>query len=150
MHDSLLILFHKYRIDENDSAAMMRAAEEVLEAQRKQKSLFELFGKLAVETSRFRGDGPKKKLILSNANVYRVFCFNKGGIPRDRASDGRCGNHLVHKRPFSEEFMLFCLESFEVGIWTSALEKNVDGVLDCVIGKAEKQTHICVGSASMY
>ncbi|KAL6141804.1 hypothetical protein ACLB2K_060091 [Fragaria x ananassa] len=159
----------KARIDENDSVAMMRAAEEILEAQRKQKSSFELFGKLAVETSRFRGDGPKKKLISSNANgdedydngrtrsicrlnlaprkkkllvfdlngllVYRVFCFNKGGIPRDRASDGRCGNHIVYKRPFAEEFMLFCLERFEVGIWTSALEKNVDGVLDCVMEK---------------
>jgi hypothetical protein len=29
---------------------------------------------------------------------------------------------LVFKRPFSEEFMKFCLERFEVGIWTSAQE----------------------------
>ncbi|KAM5585712.1 FHA domain-containing protein DDL-like [Rosa sericea] len=42
-------------IDENDSVAMMRAAEEALEAQKKQKPSFELSGKLAAETNRFRG-----------------------------------------------------------------------------------------------
>jgi hypothetical protein len=28
----------------------------------------------------------------------------------------------VFKRPFSEEFMKFCLERFEVGLWSSAME----------------------------
>ncbi|XP_061996578.1 FHA domain-containing protein DDL-like isoform X2 [Rosa rugosa] len=42
-------------IDENDSVAMMRAAEEALEAQKKQKPSFEISGKLTVETNRFRG-----------------------------------------------------------------------------------------------
>ncbi|KAL6196357.1 hypothetical protein ACLB2K_031972 [Fragaria x ananassa] len=42
-------------IDENDSVAMMKAAEEALEAQKKQKPSFELSGKLAEETNRFRG-----------------------------------------------------------------------------------------------
>jgi len=28
----------------------------------------------------------------------------------------------VYKRPFSEEFMKFCLERFEVGLWSSAME----------------------------
>ncbi|XP_050380371.1 uncharacterized protein LOC126797713 [Argentina anserina] len=140
------------------------------EAHNEQKISFELSGNLAVEGSRFRGDGLKKKLISSNENdgekhydnertqvictlnlaprkkkllvfdlngllVYRAFCFNTSVIPRDRAPDGKCGNHLVFKRPFAEEFMLFCLERFEVGIWTSALEKNVDGVLDCLMEK---------------
>ncbi|XP_062003903.1 uncharacterized protein LOC133721340 isoform X1 [Rosa rugosa] len=157
-------------IEKNDSVAMMSAAEEVLEAQKKQNPSFELSGKLAMETNRFRGDSYKKNLLsssnydgdedydnertrgicrlnlaprkkkllvfdLNGLLVYRVFCFNKSGIPRDRTPDGKCGNHLVFKRAFAEEFMLFCLERFEVGIWTSALEKNVDGVLDCVMEK---------------
>lgn len=29
---------------------------------------------------------------------------------------------VVFKRPFSQEFMKFCLERFEVGIWSSAME----------------------------
>jgi NADH:ubiquinone oxidoreductase subunit B-like Fe-S oxidoreductase len=40
---------------------------------------------------------------------------------------------LVYKRPFAEEFMKFCLERFEVGIWSSACEKNVDIVLSIVL-----------------
>lgn len=31
-------------------------------------------------------------------------------------------NGAVCRRPFAEEFMQFCLERFEVGIWTSARE----------------------------
>ncbi|KAM5554049.1 FHA domain-containing protein DDL-like [Rosa sericea] len=45
----------EHGIDENDSVAMMRAAEEALEAQKRQKPSFELSGKLAAETNRFRG-----------------------------------------------------------------------------------------------
>ncbi|KAG5043847.1 hypothetical protein JHK87_007762 [Glycine soja] len=30
--------------------------------------------------------------------------------------------NIVFERPFSEEFMKFCLERFEVGIWSSAME----------------------------
>uniref|UniRef100_A0A803MZP7 Mitochondrial import inner membrane translocase subunit TIM50 n=1 Tax=Chenopodium quinoa TaxID=63459 RepID=A0A803MZP7_CHEQI len=37
----------------------------------------------------------------------------------------------VYKRPFLDEFMKFCLERFEVGLWSSAQEQNVDLVLDC-------------------
>ncbi|KAK9921146.1 hypothetical protein M0R45_029669 [Rubus argutus] len=54
--------------------------------------------------------------------------------------DGRYGNHLVFRRPFAEEFMQFCLERFEVGIWSSAQEKNVDAVLDCM--KANQRTRL--------
>lgn len=39
----------------------------------------------------------KKKLLIFDLNgllVYKVFCFNKPGIPSDRTPDGKCGNHL--------------------------------------------------------
>ncbi|KAH0986891.1 hypothetical protein GBA52_014068 [Prunus armeniaca] len=41
--------------DENDAVAMMKAAEEALEAKQKEKPSFELSGKLAAETNRVRG-----------------------------------------------------------------------------------------------
>lgn len=43
------------RNDEDDSVARMKAAEEALEAKEKHKPSFELSGKLAGETNRFRG-----------------------------------------------------------------------------------------------
>ncbi|CAN1342785.1 FHA domain-containing protein DDL [Linum perenne] len=45
----------KSRNDEDDSVAKMKAAEEALEAKKQQKPSFELSGKLAEETNRFRG-----------------------------------------------------------------------------------------------
>ncbi|XP_061990837.1 uncharacterized protein LOC133709191 [Rosa rugosa] len=78
----------------------------------------------------------RKKLLVFDLNgllVYRVYRSNKPEFPSDRTPDGRFGNHLVFKRPFAEEFVQFCLERFEIGIWSSALEKNVDAVLDCMM-----------------
>ncbi|CAB4277761.1 unnamed protein product [Prunus armeniaca] len=45
----------EHRDDENDAVAMMKAAEEALEAKQKEKPSFELSGKLAAETNRVRG-----------------------------------------------------------------------------------------------
>nr|XP_011468493.1 PREDICTED: uncharacterized protein LOC101295843 [Fragaria vesca subsp. vesca] len=90
----------------------------------------------------------RKKLLVFDLNgllVYRVYRSNKPDVPSDRTPDGKFGNHLVFKRPFAEEFVQFCLEIFEIGIWSSALEKNVDAVIDCH-GKSENQTIICVDS----
>ncbi|XP_021908718.1 uncharacterized protein LOC110822810 isoform X2 [Carica papaya] len=55
-------------------------------------------------------------------------------MPETCIVPARYGKHLVFKRPFCDEFMSFCFERFKVGIWSSALERNVEGVLDCVMG----------------
>ncbi|XP_050122656.1 uncharacterized protein LOC126600149 [Malus sylvestris] len=86
--------------------------------------------------------GSRKKLVIFSLNgfiVHRVSIHNKTKIPRNRTPDGTYGSYLVFKRPFCEEFMQFCFERFEVGIWSSAQEKNVDGVLDCIMGKLRKR-----------
>ncbi|KAM5559614.1 hypothetical protein ABKV19_020998 [Rosa sericea] len=83
--------------------------------------------------------GPRKKLLVFSLHgclIDRVYRHdNQARIPSDRSPDGRYGNHLVFKRPFAEEFMQFCFERFEIGIWSSAQEKNVDGILECVMGR---------------
>ncbi|GAV73803.1 NIF domain-containing protein [Cephalotus follicularis] len=81
--------------------------------------------------------GPKKKLLVLSLNgllVHRDFCRDFARIPKNRTFDGRYGNHLVYKRPFSDDFVRFCFERFEVGIWSSAIERNVGAVLDIVLG----------------
>ncbi|TQD94056.1 hypothetical protein C1H46_020251 [Malus baccata] len=91
--------------------------------------------------------GSRKKLVIFSLNgllVHRVIRYNRAKIPSNRTPDGTYGSYLVFRRPFCEEFMQFCFERFEVGIWSSAQVKNVDGVLDCVMGKAEKATVICL------
>ncbi|RHN48606.1 putative protein-serine/threonine phosphatase [Medicago truncatula] len=80
-------------------------------------------------------------------------------ILKSRTADKIHLNFLLFKRPFSEEFMKFCLERFEVGIWTSAKKHNVDGALTFAIGEESKnkllfvwdQSHCfyCIGMKSM-
>ncbi|KAK7378735.1 hypothetical protein VNO80_04182 [Phaseolus coccineus] len=83
--------------------------------------------------------GPGKKLLVMNLNgllLHRVHRSKKGGI--HRSVDGRYRGYLVFRRPFSGEFMKFCLERFEVGIWSSAMEHNIDAALAYAIGPLRK------------
>ncbi|GAB2272229.1 hypothetical protein Dimus_007050 [Dionaea muscipula] len=77
---------------------------------------------------------PKKKLIILDLNGLLVYRTHRwvGKIPSNRKHDGLFGNQFVYKRPFCEEFMNFCLQRFEIGLWSSGKVHNVDGVLDCV------------------
>ncbi|CAK8544001.1 unnamed protein product [Lathyrus sativus] len=86
--------------------------------------------------------GPKKKLLIMNLNgflLHRVHVRDKKGIPKSRTADNKYRYFLLFKRPFSEEFMKFCLERFEVGIWSSAMEHNIDGALSCAIGSSKNK-----------
>ncbi|XP_018479915.1 uncharacterized protein LOC108850973 [Raphanus sativus] len=67
----------------------------------------------------------RKKLLILNPNgllLHRVHMQNLRRKPDNRSPDATCGPNLVYKRPFVGEFMKFCLERFEVGIWSSANE----------------------------
>uniref|UniRef100_A0A803MZP8 Mitochondrial import inner membrane translocase subunit TIM50 n=1 Tax=Chenopodium quinoa TaxID=63459 RepID=A0A803MZP8_CHEQI len=78
--------------------------------------------------------GVQKKLLVFDLNgllIHRAHRGNKSEIPLNRQPDGVYKQRLVYRRPFLEEFMKFCHERFEVGIWSSAKEGNVDGIFDC-------------------
>uniref|UniRef100_A0A1J3FWT0 Mitochondrial import inner membrane translocase subunit TIM50 n=1 Tax=Noccaea caerulescens TaxID=107243 RepID=A0A1J3FWT0_NOCCA len=78
----------------------------------------------------------KKKLLvlsLSGLLLHRVHKKDMRKKPRNREPDASCGPNLLYKRPFAEEFMKFCLERFEIGIWSSACERNVDIVLSFIL-----------------
>ncbi|KAK2981520.1 hypothetical protein RJ640_030982 [Escallonia rubra] len=82
--------------------------------------------------------GPKKKLLvlaLGGFLVDRVHKRDKATIPRNCQRDLAYGNFLVFKRPFCDDFLKFCFERFEVGLWSSAREHNVDGALSTLIGE---------------
>jgi len=80
--------------------------------------------------------GPRKKLLvmgLGGLLCHRVCKRDVSDIPRSRYHDAFYGSILVYKRPYCEEFMKFCLEKFEVGIWSSAKEWYLDSALDCIM-----------------
>ncbi|KAJ8537701.1 hypothetical protein K7X08_014241 [Anisodus acutangulus] len=79
--------------------------------------------------------GPKKKLLVLNLGgllVHRVHRRNRFNV-QSYEPDLICGNFSVFKRPFCDQFLKFCLERFEVGLWSSAMERNMDAILDNVM-----------------
>ncbi|GAY33295.1 hypothetical protein CUMW_006570 [Citrus unshiu] len=44
---------------------------------------------------------------------------------------------LIYRRPYCKDFMDFCLERFEVGIWSSAREWYMNNALDCIMDQNE-------------
>ncbi|KAL9235667.1 hypothetical protein vseg_010409 [Gypsophila vaccaria] len=85
---------------------------------------------------------PKKKLLVFNLNgvlIHRDFKGRKASFPKDRCPDAAYGGQVVYKRPFLDKFLKFCLERFEVGIWSSAQTQNTEGVVDSVLQKFESQ-----------
>ncbi|KAA8518631.1 hypothetical protein F0562_016105 [Nyssa sinensis] len=80
--------------------------------------------------------GPRKKLLvlgLGGLLVHRVHRYKSTGNQNTRSPDAVCGNFRIFRRPFCEEFLEFCFERFEVGIWSSAKEWNVEAVLNTIM-----------------
>ncbi|KAJ9559176.1 hypothetical protein OSB04_013790 [Centaurea solstitialis] len=101
--------------------------------------------------------GRKKKLLvipLAGMIVHRAHRLGRTAFPKNRRPDFAVGNFLGHKsmrypgvhlgtllilRPFCEDFLKFCFERFEVGLWSSALEHNIEGVLTKVMGEMKSR-----------
>ncbi|KAK7244984.1 hypothetical protein RIF29_39813 [Crotalaria pallida] len=86
--------------------------------------------------------GPRKKLLVINLNrllVNKIHRHDLKEIPNSRPHDAMSEMFFVFKRPFVEEFMKFCLDRFEVGIWSSAMEHNIDPSLNCIIGSLKSK-----------
>ncbi|PWA35963.1 HAD-like domain-containing protein [Artemisia annua] len=82
--------------------------------------------------------GPKKKLLvlpLGGMLVHRAYRNRPNTIPMRSRPDFSTRSFLIYKRPYCEGFLKFCLERFEVGIWSSAMEQNIDGVLINIMGE---------------
>ncbi|KAK1589302.1 hypothetical protein Q3G72_032536 [Acer saccharum] len=80
--------------------------------------------------------GPKKKLLvlsLGGLLCHRVFHKEKTTVPIRRKPDAVIGNYKIYKRSHCTEFMKFCFERFEVGIWSSAREWSMTNSLDCIM-----------------
>ncbi|KAL3623376.1 hypothetical protein CASFOL_032192 [Castilleja foliolosa] len=80
--------------------------------------------------------GPKKKLLvlcLGGLLVHRVHVRDRHSV-RGLSPDVVYGNFLVFKRPFCTEFLKFCFERFDVALWSSARDHNIESVLSNITG----------------
>ncbi|KAK1352950.1 Haloacid dehalogenase-like hydrolase superfamily protein [Heracleum sosnowskyi] len=74
----------------------------------------------------------RRKLLVLDINGLLADIVEP--IPRGNETFLRVGRKAVFKRLHCEDFMLFCLERFDVGIWSSRTKENVDSILARLLG----------------
>lgn len=62
---------------------------------------------------------PEQKLLILDLDETLIYATE---INLERDFDFVVGPYFVYKRPYLDEFLKFCLEHFEVAVWTSSTE----------------------------
>ncbi|CAJ1833861.1 unnamed protein product, partial [Sphenostylis stenocarpa] len=82
----------------------------------------------------------KKKLIVLDLNGLLVDIVPP---PKHRKADATIGRKALFKRPFYLDFLNFCFEKFEVAVWSSRTRKNIDTVIDYLMGNMKQRLLFC-------
>ncbi|XP_039064494.1 uncharacterized protein LOC120209599 [Hibiscus syriacus] len=86
---------------------------------------------------------PKKKLLVLDLNGILVDVVQ---IPCKLEPHAIVNGKGVFRRPFCDEFLDFCFMTFNVGIWSSRVHKNVTGVLDLLMNEEQRRELVfCYG-----
>ncbi|XP_038876600.1 uncharacterized FCP1 homology domain-containing protein C1271.03c-like isoform X2 [Benincasa hispida] len=83
----------------------------------------------------------RKKLLILDINGVLVDIVSPP--PKERKADINIARHAVFKRPFYLDFMKFCFERFEIGIWSSRNRKNVSRMVDYLMGDMKHGLLFC-------
>ncbi|GAB2289725.1 hypothetical protein Dimus_024032 [Dionaea muscipula] len=83
----------------------------------------------------------RKKLLILDLNGLLadiVLLFSDEFKP-----DTKISGKAVFKRPFCDDFLQFCFERFDVGVWSSRTRRNVDQVVSFLMGSAKEKLIFC-------
>lgn len=69
----------------------------------------------------------EKKLLILDLDETLVFATEE---ILERPQDFIVGEYFVYKRPFLKEFIEFCLENFEVAVWTSSTHNYATKIVE--------------------
>lgn len=58
-------------------------------------------------------------------------------------ADGRVRGKNVFKRNYLDDFLRFCFQNFELGIWSSRMKVNVDAVVDILMKDLRRHLVFC-------
>ncbi|XWS44411.1 hypothetical protein CRYUN_Cryun15aG0043100 [Craigia yunnanensis] len=67
--------------------------------------------------------------------------------PKNYTADAYIAGRAIFKRPFCDDFLRFCCERFEVGIWSSRNMKNVERFIDFLMGDMKRKLLFCWDSS---
>ncbi|KAM0937500.1 putative FCP1 domain, HAD superfamily protein [Dioscorea sansibarensis] len=84
---------------------------------------------------------PRQKLLVLDLNgLLADIIFD----PRKTfKADIRIRGKSLFKRPFCDDFLKFCFERFNIGVWSSRVRCNVDSVVDFVMGDFKQKLLFC-------
>lgn len=86
---------------------------------------------------------PRRKLLVLDVNGLLADIVNVGEVPRGYKPDTIIAMKAVFKRPFCDDFLEFCFDRFDVGVWSSRNKKNVDRVVDFLMFNTKKRLLFC-------
>ncbi|XP_073004750.1 uncharacterized protein [Typha latifolia] len=72
--------------------------------------------------------------LLADINQYYAYAHK---------AHKKVSGKLVFKRPFCDDFLKFCFQNFEIGIWSSRKKYNVDDVVDFLMGDLKQNLLFC-------
>lgn len=73
----------------------------------------------------------KKKLLILDLNG--LLADINEDYHNAHMADAKVRRKLVFRRPYCADFLNFCIQNFELGIWSSRKRKNVDSVVDILM-----------------
>ncbi|KAJ8640389.1 hypothetical protein MRB53_017083 [Persea americana] len=83
----------------------------------------------------------RRKLLILDVNGLLVDIVQFQ--PNWRIPDKKVSRRSVYKRPFCDDFIKFCFDRFNVGIWSSRTRRNLEAVLNIFIGDDKNKLLFC-------
>ncbi|MED6180124.1 hypothetical protein PIB30_007281 [Stylosanthes scabra] len=83
----------------------------------------------------------KQKLLVLDINGLLVDLVYPP--PNDKKPDTIIRGVAVFKRPFYLDFLKFCFERFEVSIWSSRSRRNVEPIVEYLMGEMKNKLLFC-------
>ncbi|KAJ6843290.1 uncharacterized protein M6B38_297225 [Iris pallida] len=83
----------------------------------------------------------KKKLLVLDLNGLLADIITDSH--NAHKTQNKISGKAIFKRPFCDEFINFCFEKFDVGVWSSRKRYNVDCVVDFLLGDSKHKLLFC-------
>ncbi|KAK9996265.1 hypothetical protein SO802_020951 [Lithocarpus litseifolius] len=86
-------------------------------------------------------DSSRKKLLILDVNGLLLDIVPYA--PSGYISDAIISMKPVFKRPFCDGFLQFCFDRFVVGVWSSRTKRNMDRLIDFLLGDSKHKLVFC-------
>ncbi|CAN4081635.1 unnamed protein product [Withania somnifera] len=83
----------------------------------------------------------RRKLLILDVNGLLADVVNPP--PKDCRPDACFARRAIFKRPYCNDFLKFCFERFDVGIWSSRSKKIIVKVVDYLLGSMKHKLLFC-------